>query len=228
MTFQSEMNEGESTMKKMLIFDMDGVIIDSEPLHERARQILYKKYNVTVNDRLPDPVGKSCSGFWKTVLEMQNIKGDPYEMQEEQYGLVAELIRREHIPANDGVIELLAWCRQKGVRIGLASSSTRSLVNSVLELLHLSEYFDCTVSGDEIARKKPAPDVYQKVLALAKLRSEEAAAIEDSASGIAAAKSAGLYCYGYQNVTSGEQDLSNADMIVKSFAEIWKEERNRT
>ena len=74
--------------KKLLIFDMDGVVLDSEPLHENARQRMFRELGITPDDRLPAPVGKSASGFWRNVLEICGMDGDPYGLERRQYALV--------------------------------------------------------------------------------------------------------------------------------------------
>ncbi len=211
--------------KKMIVFDMDGVILDSEPLHENARQMMFQKYNITPDDSFPPPVGNSSSGFWRQVFALCGLEGDAYELEAEQYYLVAKQIKDNDLPPSDGLLDVILWAKAQGMKVGLASSSTRILVDDVLDLMKLREFFDYTVSGDEIARKKPAPDAYLKVLELAGLPAETAMAVEDSGSGVAAAKAAGLYCFGYDNPTSGEQDLSKADRIIKQLKEIIEERK---
>ena len=204
----------------MIVFDMDGVILDSEPLHENARQMMFQKYHITPNDSFPPPVGNSSSGFWRQVFALCGLEGDAYELEAEQYYLVAKQIKDNNLPPSDGLLEVFRWAKEQGMKIGLASSSTRVLVDDVLDLMQIRAYFDYTVSGDEIARKKPAPDAYLKVLEMAGLPAEAAMAVEDSGTGIAAAKAAGLYCFGYENPTSGEQNLSQSDRIIKHLKEI--------
>ena len=207
-------------MKKMLIFDMDGVIIDSEPIHEIARRELFTVYGVDVTQSLPDPIGRSCSGYWRAVLQAQQLPGDPLRLQEEQYARVAEIVKRDRIPANAGVKEMLQWCHDNNVKIGLASSSTRVLVDRILEQLEIASYFDVTVSGDEVAHKKPDPEIYRTVLERAGVNAPEAVAVEDSGSGIKAAKAAGICCCGYVNPTSGVQNLTAADRIITSILQL--------
>lgn len=204
----------------MIIFDMDGVLLDSEPLHENARQSMFRKYGIDPGDDLPDPVGKSSSGFWRIVMERYGIQGDPYLLEKEQYHLVAEQIRDNHVQPSDGLVELLDMARSSGIKIGLASSSTRVLVDDTLRLLGIKDYFDYTVSGDEVAAKKPKPDVYLKVLELSQCAPQEACAVEDSHAGVVSAQSAGIFCYGYRNDTSGGQDISSADRIIENLREI--------
>ena len=206
--------------KRMIVFDMDGVILDSEPLHENARQMMFQKYGIIPDASFPQAVGKSSSGFWRQVFAICGLEGDAYALEAEQYALVAKQIKDNHLLPSDGLREVFCWAKKRGMKIGLASSSTRILVDHVLDLMKIREFFDCTVSGDEIARKKPAPDAYLKVLEITGIPAEDAAAVEDSSAGIASAKEAGLYCFGYDNPTSGEQDLEQADRIISHLKEI--------
>lgn len=205
---------------KIIIFDMDGVVLNSEPLHETARQRMFQKMQIIPNESFPSPVGNSASGFWRQVLEFCNLTGDPDALEAEQYHLVAKQIEENHVPTSDGLIEVFDWARSNGVKTALASSSTRVLVDETLRLLNIHHYFDCTVAGDEIEMKKPAPDVYLKVLEKTGFSASQAIAVEDSCSGTIAAKEAGIYCYGYFNPTSGEQDLHNSDKIIYHLQEI--------
>lgn len=204
----------------MIIFDMDGVLLDSEPLHENARQKMFREFGIKPGDDLPDPVGKSSSGFWRIIMEKYGIQGDPYQLEKEQYRLVAEQIEQNQVQPSDGLLDLIHAAREKGIKIGLASSSTRILVDDTLRLLGIEAFFDCTVSGDEVEAKKPRPDVYLKVLELSDCAPKEACAVEDSHAGIVSAQGAGIFCYGYRNDTSGGQDISGADQIIENLREI--------
>ena len=146
---------------------MDGVILDSEPLHENARQMMFQRFGIVPDAAFPDPVGNSSSGFWREVIKKCGIEGEPYDLEREQYRLVAQQIEENRISPSEGLEELLCWAKTHEIGIGLASSSTRVLVDDTLRLLGIEKYFDYTVSGDEVPVKKPAPDVYQRVLEMA-------------------------------------------------------------
>lgn len=210
----------DKTKIKIIIFDMDGVVLDSEPLHEAARQRMFQKMQIMPIESFPSPVGNSASGFWKQVLAFCNLSGDPDALEIDQYRLVAELIEENHVEPSDGLLEVFHWAKSNGMKIALASSSSRVLVDETLRLLKIQHYFDCTVAGDEIETKKPAPDVYLKVLEKTGFSADQAVAVEDSRSGTISAKKAGIYCYGYSNPTSGEQDLQNAGKIIYHLREI--------
>lgn len=199
---------------------MDGVILDSEPLHEIARQTMFRNFGIVPDESFPSPVGNSSSGFWRQIIAICGIKGDPYDLEAQQYHLVARQIEENHIPPSDGLREVLDWAKTHDIKVGLASSSTRVLVDDALRILGIQGYFDYTVSGDEIPKKKPEPDVYLRVLEMAGIPAEQAVAVEDSRTGVEAANRAGIFCYGYQNPTSGEQDLTHAGKKIVNLREI--------
>lgn len=205
---------------KMIIFDMDGVILDSEPFHENARQMIYERLGLVPDETFPEAVGNSASEFWRKVTELCGIEADPLELEAEQYRLVAQQARELNTPPSDGLIELLEWAKEYKILVGLASSSVRQLVDDVLEHLGIGHYFFCTVSSNDIARRKPDPDAYLKALELADIGPDSAVAVEDSRTGVLAAKKAGLFTFGYVNPTSGAQNLEAADLVIKSLREI--------
>ena len=206
--------------EKILIFDMDGVVLDSEPLHQRAREMMYEKYGVKPLDCFPDPVGKSSRLFWETVADICGMAWDSKQMEDEQFSLVAEQVETGLVPVTEGLLEVLGQAEEEGIKTGLATSSDRAMVERVLRALGIIQHFDIIVTGDEVANKKPFPDVYERVLEIAGISPGRAAAEEDSSAGGEAAKNAGIYCYGYRNETSGEQNLEKADRVVGNLRDV--------
>ena len=206
--------------EKILIFDMDGVVLDSEPLHQRAREMMYEKYGVKPLECFPDPVGKSSRLFWETVADICGMAWDSKQMEDEQFSLVAEQVETGRVPVTEGLLEVLGQAEEEGIKTGLATSSDRAMVERVLRALGIIQHFDIIVTGDEVANKKPFPDVYERVLEIAGISPDRAAAVEDSSAGVEAAKSAGIYCYGYRNETSGEQNLEKADRVVGHLRDV--------
>jgi HAD superfamily hydrolase (TIGR01509 family) len=120
----------------------------------------------------------------------------------------------------DGLAGLLDSLSSAGIRCGLCSSSDRYYVDRVLAFFDLGQRFSPIVGGDQVARKKPAPDGYRKLLRDAGLAPDRVMAIEDSSAGVAAAVGAGLRCIGYINPTSGRQDLGAAFLRASRMGEI--------
>jgi HAD superfamily hydrolase (TIGR01509 family) len=119
-----------------------------------------------------------------------------------------------------GILELLSNLKKEGIKIGLASSSPLETINLILEKFEIKDYFDAVISGEDLKRGKPAPDIYLKAAELLSVCPENCIGIEDSNHGVCAAKSAGMKCVGLQNTNSGNQDLSNSDLKVDSIEQL--------
>ena len=198
---------------------MDGVILNSEPIHGDAETMILEKLGIPENDQ-HSIVGTAATDFWKIIVEKFHIDKDPAELVKEQFDYVAQQIEEQRMPANSGLREVLEWAKSRNMKIALASSSDRSLVDRILHILHLEKYFDFTVAGNEVGKRKPDPALYKRVLEECGLHAEEAIAVEDSGTGVESARAAGIFCYGYKNVTSGKQDLSRANVVIEELAEI--------
>ncbi len=208
-------------MLKAVIFDLDGVIVDSEPLHFAADLLTAADYGAGVTeDDLFAYVGTAGPEMWADLIEK-------YGIQDTLEGVIArqtlhklELLKQRRMAAIPGVMELLAEAARSGLSIGLASSSPRYFIEAMVENLGIGGYFGAVVSGEEVAQSKPAPHIFLKTASLLGVESCACLVIEDSSHGVRAAKAAGMVCVGFVNPTSGTQDLSPADMIVCSIADI--------
>jgi HAD superfamily hydrolase (TIGR01509 family) len=205
---------------RLIIFDMDGVVLNSEPLHEQARQAMFRKYHVVQGKDFPKAVGFSASGFWRRVIEQQGIDADPMDLQAEQYTRVEDQIKKLGLGPIEGAAEAFDWAKKHGLKLAIASSSTQPLVDHALALIGVKDYFDIILSGADVHHKKPDPEIYCRVLEMAGIPPENAVAIEDTASGVVAAQGAGLYCFGFHNPDSGSQDLNHADKVIESLKEL--------
>ena len=204
----------------LIVFDLDGVILDSEPMHEIARRKMFRKYSVLSTEGLPCPVGLATGEFWRLIKKQCPDLPDEEALVKEHYSLAEEIVYENHLKASEGLLNLLEKARESGIRIGLASSSTRSFVDAVLNYLSLYDKFDFTIAVDEVKNKKPDPEPYLRILERAGISAKDTFAVEDSESGICSAKAAGIYCFGYKNPTSGEQNLKNADKIISRLYEL--------
>jgi beta-phosphoglucomutase-like phosphatase (HAD superfamily) len=202
-----------------VIFDFDGLILDTEtPIFEALAQVYDSHGHVLERD------------FWMTVIGRGADYFDPMADLERRlgHGLDREALRADELalrsrllavqPVLPGVLDWRAEAVALGLRQGVASSSSRAWVAGHLERLGLAGGWDCIRCGDEVAAAKPAPDVYLAVLECLRLEAGAVLAIEDSAPGVAAAKSAGLRCVAVPSHMTSGSDFSGADLVLDSLA----------
>ncbi|MCX4193505.1 hexitol phosphatase HxpB [Methylophaga sp. OBS1] len=193
---------------KAVIFDMDGLLIDSEPMWKSAEEQVFSALGVEVSDQLASFTAsmttREVTEFWFSHFPWQNRSLESVE--KEVIERVGALIQQDGI-AKRGVLQIIKMLKQHECKIGLATNAPQSLVPLVLEKLEIADYFDCTVSSSEVDQGKPNPDVY--LLALDKLgvSATETLAFEDSASGLKAATAAKIRTI----VVPGIQDFEDAD-----------------
>lgn len=203
-----------------IIFDMDGVIIDSEPLHHKAERKLLARYGITITtEELHSFAGKDAFQLLNGFIKRYRLRTDFESFYRQHKENIEETFRTSHIPKTDAV-ELIRSLYDKGIPLALASSSHRQLIKLVLERLDLEDFFQVIMAGDEIKRGKPHPDIYIEAARRLGKAPEFCIAIEDSKNGVQSAKDAGCFCIGYVNPNSGNQDLSRADKIIHDFHSI--------
>jgi beta-phosphoglucomutase family hydrolase len=209
------------TLFKACIFDMDGVIIDSEPMHFEIDLIMTHQLGLNLtHEDFEKYVGMTNPAMWKHIKEVHKLEPSVDELIRIQMDMKLRILKERDEKPIEGIVSLLQALKKAGYPIGLASSSPILFIQAVLEKLELHPYFSVIVSGEEVAQGKPAPDVFLKAAQLLQVEAEHCAVIEDSRNGVAAAKAAGMACIGYLNPNSGQQDLTRADLIVDSITKI--------
>ncbi|CAM3513859.1 MULTISPECIES: HAD family hydrolase [Saccharibacillus] len=208
-------------MIEAFIFDMDGVIIDSEPLHfDVDRQVLeYYGHSIT-QEQLEGYVGMTNPEFWSILRGEYGMSQTVEEIIEYQLGIKLGVLHAAQMEPIPGIRELLAELRRGGIPRAIASSSPRVFIEAVLDKFGLQGEFDFVVSSEEVPRGKPSPDVYLRAAELLGADPARCVVLEDARHGIAAAKAAGMACIGYVNPNSGNQDLTQADLIVDEIGHI--------
>lgn len=211
--------------EKAFIFDMDGVIIDSEKLHSITKVQAIRSFGVDVREsdlNLESYVGRSAKSFFSDVIAKYPELGDDWEvLAKKKHELYQKILREDpDLKPIDGIPELLERLKAKGYRIGLGSSSVMANIQLVLGRFGIMDYFNAIAAGSEVEHAKPAPDVYLLTASRLGIAPEDCTVIEDSGAGVMAAKAAGMRCIAIKNPNSGEQDFSQADMIIDSYEEI--------
>jgi HAD superfamily hydrolase (TIGR01509 family) len=205
---------------RALIFDFDGLILETEEPIYRSWKEVYEARGVALPFELwVKTVGSSNQAF-DPQLYLEERLGVPLS----QHVLDRRVARRVELvlaePLRPGVADLAKAARAAGMKVGVASSSSRAWVKGHLERLGIAELFDCLRARDDVEHVKPEPDLYLASLDCLGVAAAEAVAIEDSPNGVIAAKRAGLRCVAVPNRITAGLDLSQADLRLTSLAEM--------
>ena len=206
---------------KAVIFDMDGVIIDSEPLHFDVCIEVLKKIGLSGEKEYFNKfVGVTNPTMWKTVKEEMGIENSIEELINIQVSLTVELFKNSPIGAIDGIIDLMKQLKKKKIPCAIGSSSPQIFIDAVVEKLEIKDYLKFALSGETLPKSKPDPMIFLKVAENLGVESKDCLVIEDSKHGVQAAKSAGMKCIGFINPNSGNQDLSKADYLTNDISSL--------
>jgi HAD superfamily hydrolase (TIGR01509 family) len=207
-----------------VVFDLDGVLIDSEPIWETARRTFVQEHGGTYAESATRAVMGMNSPEWAKYLhDALGVALPPAQIESGVVALVAAAYER-HVPLFPGAADAVRRLAQRW-ELGLASSSSRSLIELALSLTGLQTSFRAVVSSDEVGRGKPAPDVYLQAARLLEVAPEACAAIEDSANGIHSAHAAGMRVIAIPNEAfpPGPAAMNEADLVLDSIDELTPE-----
>lgn len=207
---------------KAVLFDMDGVIVDTEPLHRKAYFKTFDKLGIEVSEDLyASFTGASTKRVCDTLIEtfhlgqtfeeIAKIKRDyfkDYFYNDEEFDLIS------------GVKELIEHYYENGIRLILASSATMTTIDMVFEKFELEKYFSGKISGADLKESKPHPEVFLLAAEMAEQPAENCMVIEDSTNGILAAHRAKIFCVAYRSPHSKNQDYTLADMVVSDYEDL--------
>ena len=206
-------------IKKAVIFDMDGVLVDSEPFHMQAERKVFETLRIEVSDTLHHSfVGTSARTMWKTIIEKYNLNNETMELVRRQQKYYKEILDSlEQIEPIKGVEQLLKVLFEQDFQLAVASSSSHAQINFYLERFGFQSLFAAKISGQDVEKGKPNPDIFLKAAQTLNIAPNKCAVIEDSANGVEAVVKAGMNCIGFENPNSGKQDLSKANLIISRF-----------
>jgi HAD superfamily hydrolase (TIGR01509 family) len=202
-----------------VIFDMDGVIVNSEACHERAFWEVVNElgYGPSYSLDFSAYVGRSDRALWLDFIALKRPSQDLGELLAMKTRRVVEFVRRER-PLFSGLMELVEKLAAE-FPLGLASGSDRTIVDEVLKLENLGRFFSAVVSDSEVPKGKPAPDIFLRAAELLGVVPGVCWVIEDSKPGITAGLAAGMRVIAITN-THGAEELSHATHVVGGYAEI--------
>lgn len=208
--------------KKAVIFDMDGVIIDSEPIHSRVKMDTFAHFNLPFDEAdLIHYMGRTSRViFGETLAKHGRTDVTAADMAAYKHEHYLEVLESGAIEPVAGSVEFIKALHEAGIPMALATSSNVRAMNAVLDNFGIRRFFSSILSGGELPESKPHPAIYLISAQRLGVKPEDCMVIEDTTNGIHAAKAAGMYCVAYRNPNSGEQDLSLADEVVDDFNEI--------
>lgn len=207
-------------MIKAVLFDMDGVIAETEHVHVEAEKQTLLKYGVQITeDELHRYTGTTAKQMFMELIAKYKLHTTFEKIFNEKEEIMFKLLETDVQPVK-GVIELMRKLKEKYVKLAVASSSHRRLVQYVLKKLEITELFDSIVSAEDVAHGKPDPEIFLMSAKRLKVNPAECLVVEDAKLGVEAAKEAGMKCLGYRNPHSGKQDLSKADIVTDDFSSL--------
>lgn len=205
-------------MLQAVIFDMDGVIIDSEPFHLEVNRQIYSELGIDFcEEEYAGYVGVSNEEMWADIKKKHALPHPVSQLKEMQISRDIKHIRSGQEKPIPGVTGLLQDICDKGFPVALASSSSMQLIELITESFGIRKYFTAVVSGENMERGKPEPDIFLHTARLLKVPPESCVVIEDSKNGVTAAIVAGMKCIGFSNPNSANQDISQADLVVDNL-----------
>ena len=183
------------------IFDMDGVIIDSEPIHSRVKMDTFHHFDLPFDEAdLIHYMGRTSDEiFGEVILEVL------------QSGTIAPI---------EGAVELIRHLYDEGIPLALATSSWERVMDTVLDAFKIRSYFRSVISGSTLPKSKPDPAIYLLSAERLGVPPKDCLVLEDTAAGVLAAKRAGMRCIGFRSPHSGAQDLSLADTVVSRLSDV--------
>lgn len=208
-------------MLEAIIFDMDGVLVDSEYTYFQSKSQILSEAGHEVEDSYHFQfMGTTSDYMWEKMKQEFSLPLSVAEYIQQMTALRQAIIKRDGIRVIPHVQEFVKGLSQAGLKLAVASSSSLAEIKVNLAEIGLSEYFSEVVSTEEVEHSKPAPDVYLAAAERIGIVPENCLGIEDTKNGTGAVRNAGMVCVGFANPAFPKQDLAFADRVVSSFSEL--------
>lgn len=207
---------------KAVLFDMDGVIVDTEPLHRKAYYKLFDELEIEVSEELYTSfTGCSTKKVCTTLIDKFTL-----EKNHEELAITKRKYFKDYFYNNadfhllPGVKRLIENYFENGIKLVLASSASMTTINMVFEKFELEKYFIGKISGADLKESKPHPEIFEIAAEIANETKENCMVIEDSTNGILASHAAGIFCVAYKSEHSLNQNYEKANLVISDFFEI--------
>lgn len=207
---------------KAVLFDMDGVIVDTEPLHRKAYFKMFEEFDIDVSPELyASFAGATTRRVCKILIENFNLKISMEDMFTSKRKHFKDFFYSDpNFGLIEGVKDLIEHYYENNIKLVLASSASHTTINMVFDKFKLDEFFIDKISGEDLIASKPHPEIFIKASEIAQEKKENCIVIEDSTNGIKAAHKAGIFCVGYSGGNTLHQDFSLANIVVNNFNDL--------
>jgi beta-phosphoglucomutase len=209
-------------MLKAVLFDMDGVIVDTEPLHHKAYKMMFNDVGIDVSDSMYRSfTGQSTRGICEFLCKHFDLTLEPITLEKGKRAHFTKLFFEDpDLQLLDGVEDLIKNYHSNGLTLVVASSASMFTINNVMKRFNLDSYFKDKLSGADLKASKPHPEIFINAAKAAGVSNSECFVIEDSTNGIIAAKEADIFCVAYKSAHSKDQDYTRADMTISDYKDI--------